>query len=172
MRLSCQEELQVAYFSSHSFSSCTCRSPRGALQPVINQAPQVPIPHSVPLLLNNSNGCNYSPSAACLHYLLCSALPTAGSPAADASPYGVVLHPAVPYGPKPRHMVDIYVPSQLYKQQQQQLVASSGTDARQQHTEQPAQQQSAAAPVVFFVHGGIWVTGGCARLCLNALVTT
>lgn len=57
-------------------------------------------------------------------------------------------------------MVDIYVPSQIYKQQQQQLVATSNTDAQQQPPQQRAQQQAAAAPVVFFVHGGIWVTGG------------
>jgi acetyl esterase/lipase len=55
----------------------------------------------------------------------------------------VVLFPAVPYGPKPRHLIDIYIPSSVYEQLQQ---------------EQQPQQQ--LAPVVFFCHGGIWATGG------------
>jgi acetyl esterase/lipase len=83
-------------------------------------------------------------------FCVCSALPTAASTtaaaAADASPFGVVLHPAVPYGPLPRHKADIYVPASMHQQCQQQ-------QQQQQHCELPP------LPVVIFVHGGIWVTG-------------
>jgi acetyl esterase/lipase len=94
----------------------------------------------------------------------------AGSPAADASPYGVVLFPAVPYGAKPRHAIDIYVPSSVYEQLQQQDVEQQQPQQQPQQ-QQPPQQQDAGqqqqdaaqqqlAPVVFFCHGGIWATGG------------
>jgi acetyl esterase/lipase len=72
-----------------------------------------------------------------------------------------VLHPAVSYGSLPRHKVDIYVPCRVYQQQQQQQRYGTGGDVqqRQQQQQQQQQEQPVLLPVVFFVHGGVWVTG-------------
>jgi acetyl esterase/lipase len=76
----------------------------------------------------------------------------------------VVLFPAVPYGPKPRHLIDIYVPSHVYEQLQDEQLLGPQQQQQQQQQEQGSpqqqqQQQGDLAPVVFFCHGGIWATG-------------
>jgi acetyl esterase/lipase len=91
----------------------------------------------------------------------------AATDAAAAALYGVVLYPGVPFGPQPRHRVDVYVPSKLYQQQQtaqseqqrqDQQQADQSSQLQQQHQQRQGCQQG-LVPVVFFVHGGIWVTG-------------
>jgi acetyl esterase/lipase len=76
----------------------------------------------------------------------------------------VVLFPAVPYGPKPRHLIDIYVPSHVYEQlQEEQLLDPQQQQQRRRQeqgfSQEQQQQQRELAPVVFFCHGGIWATG-------------
>jgi hypothetical protein len=110
-------------------------------------------------------------------------LPVAGTPPAESGPggpYGVVLLPSLPYGPGHRQLLDVYVPLDLYRQRGGAAGAglgggngsgsgssSSGSGGKAGGSKAGggegsggARGSAATAPVVFFVHGGIWATGG------------
>ncbi|KAI8473362.1 MAG: Alpha/Beta hydrolase protein [Monoraphidium minutum] len=90
-------------------------------------------------------------------------LPVAGTAAADESdggPYGVVLHPSIPYGPAHRQLLDVYVPFPIYRARRPRRppAAAAGSEGVGGGGGVDG-GGGAEAPVLFFVHGGIWATG-------------